>query len=415
MFSLERWHEILNGLGKNKLRTFLTGVSVASGIFILVILLGAGNGIQNGIQKQFQKDAENRILVYPGTTKKEYKGHGIGRRIQFRNKDYQSIATLLDDYIEYKSAIYSSWSQNVVYKKETGNYNTLGVYPDNQFIENASIVSGRFINQSDIDNYEKIAVIGQKVANDLFLNEEDPIGKYLKIQGVIYKVVGIFSDQGDEREENRIFLPITTSQQVYSAGDKINYMCFTLKRRDNFEQTVIDANQFTKKLEQFLKSKHNIAPDDNGAPFVYNVIEEAKNVFLVTSGVKIFFWFVGLCTIIAGVVGVGNIMLIIVKERTKEIGIRKALGASPFSIISSILHEAVFITVVAGFVGLILGLLVWEIVGPFIETDFFTRPEVDFTVTISTLILLIVSGAFAGFIPAYRAAKIQPIVALRDE
>jgi len=415
MFSLERWHEILDGLSKNKLRTFLTGVSVASGIFILVILLGAGNGIQNGIQKQFQKDAENRIVIYPGSTKKEHKGHGVGRRIQFRNNDYQLITTLLNDYIEYKSAVYSLWSQSVVYKKETGNYNTLGVYPDNQFIENASIVSGRFINQSDIDSCEKIAVIGQKVASDLFLNDEDPIGKRLKIQGAIYKVVGVFSDQGDERQENRIFLPITTAQQVYSAGDKISYMCFTLNRRDNFEQISADADQFTKKLEQLLKSRHNIAPDDNGALQVYNVIEQAKNTFMVISGVKMFFWFVGLCTIIAGVVGVGNIMLIIVKERTKEIGIRKALGASPFSIVSSILHEAVFITVVAGFVGLIFGLLVWEIVGPFIETDFFTRPEVDFNVTISTLILLVVSGVFAGFIPAYRAAKIQPIVALRDE
>jgi len=415
MFSLERWHEILDGLNKNKLRTFLTGVSVASGVFILVILLGAGNGIQNGIQKQFQKDAENRILVYPGTTKKEHNGHGIGRRIQFRDKDYQLISTLLDSYIEYKSAIYSSWSQSVVYKKETGNYNTLGVYPDNQFIENASIVSGRFINQSDIDNYEKIAVIGQKVASDLFLNDEDPIGKRLKIQETIYKVVGVFSDQGDERQENRIFLPITTAQRVYSVGDRITYLCFTLHKKDNFEQTAIEAEQFTKKLEQLLKPRHNIAPDDNGALQIYNVIEEAKNVFMVITGVKMFFWFVGLCTIIAGIVGVGNIMLIIVKERTKEIGIRKALGASPFSIISTILHEAVFINVIAGFVGLIFGLLVWEIIGPFIETDFFTRPEVDFNVTISTLILLVVSGAFAGFIPAYRAAKIRPIVALRDE
>jgi len=415
MFDLDRWHEILEELNKNKLRTFLTGISVASGIFILVILLGAGNGIQNGIQRQFQKDAENRIMVYSGITKKEHNGHGIGRRIQFHNKDYELIATLLDDYIEYKSAIYYAWSQNVVYKKETGNYRVSGVYPEYQFIENASITNGRFINQSDVEHYEKVAVIGQKVARDLFLNDEDPIGKELKIQETIYKVVGVYSDNGDEREESIIYTPITTNQRVYSAGDNVDYMCFTLNKRENFDQAVADADQFTKKLEQILKSRHNIAPDDNGAVQVYNVIEEAKNVFFVITGVKMFFWFVGLCTIIAGIVGVGNIMLIIVKERTKEIGIRKALGASPFSIISTILHEAVFITVIAGFVGLIFGLLVWEIIGPFIETDFFTRPEVNFNVTISTLILLVVSGAFAGFIPAYRAAKIRPIVALRDE
>ena len=415
MFSIERWHEIFEGLAKNKLRTFLTGVSVASGIFILVILLGAGKGIQNGIQNQFEQDATNRISIWPGVTQKEHNGLGIGRRIQLRNTDYEMATILLEDYIEYKSAIYSVWSGNIVYKKETGTYRVEGVHPDYQFIENASIANGRFINQSDINNYEKNVIIGQKVANDLFKNQEDPLGAELNVSGVIYKVVGVYTDPGGEREESRVFIPITTAQRAYSAGDRIRSMAFTLNKGVDFDQAVEESLDFTQKLENLLKTRHNIAPDDQGALYVNNSLEEAKNVYIITGGVQAFFWFVGICTIIAGVVGVGNIMLIIVKERTKEIGIRKALGASPFSIISMILQEAVFITVVAGFLGLLSGLLVWEVIGPFVEADFFTRPEVDFNVAVSKLVILVVAGALAGFIPAYRASRIRPIVALRGE
>lgn len=415
MFSIERWQEIFEGLSKNKLRTVLTGVSVASGIFILVILLGAGNGIQNGIQNQFERDAANRISVWPGITQKEYKGLGIGRNIQFRNTDYEIAIRLLSNYIEYKSAIYSVWSGNIVYKEETGTYRVDGVHPDYQFIENASISLGRFINHPDISNYEKTVVIGQKVANDLFKNKEDPLGKNINISGTIYKVVGVFTDPGGEREESRVFIPISTAQRTYSAGDKIRSMAFTLNKKAKFDDAVDESYEFSQQLESLLKSRHTIAPDDQGALHINNSLEQAKNIYIVTGGVQAFFWFVGICTIIAGVVGVGNIMLIIVKERTKEIGIRKALGASPFSIIGMVLQEAVFITVIAGFSGLIFGLILWEVIGPSVEADFFTRPEVDFNVAITTLIILIVAGAFAGFIPAYRAAKIRPIVALRGD
>lgn len=415
MFSIERWQEIFEGLAKNKLRTVLTGVSVASGIFILVILLGAGNGIQNGIQKQFEQDAVNRISVWAGVTQKEYKGLGVGRNVQLRNSDYEYTTRLFKDYIDRKSAVFSVWNGNIVYKEETGNYRVEGVHPDYQFIENASITKGRFINQNDISNFEKNIIIGQKVASDLFKKGENPLGKELNVSGMIYKVVGVYTDPGGEREESRVFIPIATAQKAYSAGDSIRSMAFTLRKGADFDNAVAESQAFTNELSTFLKARHNIAPDDEGALVINNSLEQAKNIYIVTGGVKAFFWFVGICTIIAGVVGVGNIMLIIVKERTKEIGIRKALGASPFSIITMILHEAVFITVIAGFSGLIAGLLVWELIGPYVEADFFTRPEVDFNVAITTLIILIVAGAFAGFVPAYKAAKIRPIVALRGE
>lgn len=415
MFNIERWQEIFEGFSKNKLRTFLTGISVASGIFILVILLGAGRGIQNGIQKQFEQDAVNRISIWPGVTQKEHKGLNAGRFIQFRDQDYQLILQNYSDMIDKKSAVYSVWSGNIVYKKETGNYRVEGVHPDYQFIENASMVKGRFVNYPDIDNYEKHVVIGQKVANDLFKNGEEPLGEELNISGIIYKVVGVYSDPGGEREESRVFIPITTAQKAYSAGDKIRSMAFTLKKEENFDKATENDLYFSAQVEQMLKSRHTVAPDDNGAMGIHSSLEDAKNVYMMTDGVQAFFWFVGVLTIIAGVVGIGNIMLIVVKERTKEIGIRKALGASPFSIISMIIQEAVFITFVSGFSGLIFGLLFWLGIGPFVEADFFTHPEVDFGIAVTTVFLLIIAGCMAGFIPAYRASQIKPIVALRDE
>jgi putative ABC transport system permease protein len=415
MFNIERWQEIFQAISKNKLRTFLTGVSVASGIFILVILLGAGRGIQNGIQNQFAKDATNKIEIYPGITQKEFKGLGIGRYTQFKNRDYDIVTQKFEDFIDNKSKIYSVWSGNIVYGKETGTYRVEGVNPNYQFIEMAGMKEGRFVNLSDIQNFEKVAVIGQKVASDLFKDKEVPLGKNINVSGSIYKVVGVFTDPGGEREESRVFIPVSTAQRAYSAGEDIRSMAFTMPKRDNFDQALAESENFSKQLDKILKERHDIAPDDESALNIQNSLEQAQKIYQLTDIIQAFFWFVGILTIIAGVVGVGNIMLIVVKERTKEIGIRKALGATPYSIIAMILHEAVFITLISGFIGLIFGLLLWAGIGPFIESDFFSHPEVDFNIAMTTVILLTVAGAFAGFVPAYKAAKIKPIVALRDE
>lgn len=415
MFNIERWQEIFEAIRKNKLRTFLTGVSVASGIFILVILLGAGRGIQNGIQNQFAQDATNKIQIYPGVTQKEFKGLGIGRETKFKNRDYDIVTQKFENYIDNKSKLYSVWSGNIVYGKETGTYRIEGVNPNYQFIENASVVQGRFINLNDIEHFEKVAVIGKKVATDLFKKEDQAVGKIINVSGTIYKVVGVYTDPGGEREESRAFIPISTAQRAYSAGEDIRSMAFTMPKRANFDQAVAESENFSKQLDKLLKERHDIAPDDESALNINNSLEEAKKIYMMTDMIQGFFWFVGILTIIAGVVGVGNIMLIVVKERTKEIGIRKALGATPYSIIAMILHEAVFITLISGFIGLILGLLLWAGIGPLVESDFFTHPEVDFNIALTTVILLTAAGAFAGFIPAYKAAKIKPIVALRDE
>lgn len=276
------------------------------------------------------------------------------------------------------------------------------------------MAAGRFVNANDIANSEKVAVIGQKISFDLFKNT-DPIGRQITVSGIPFKVVGVFTDPAGEREEARIYMPISTMQKVYGAADKVSDLFYTLTPTDDYDKALAESQAFSNQLATLLRSKNSVAPDDEGGIGIHNSVEDAKKFYDLNLYIRLFFWWVGICTIIAGVVGVSNIMLIIVKERTKEIGIRKALGASPISIIGMILHESIFITTIAGFVGLLLSLTLLEIVGPMIDSEFFINPQVDFNIAITTLILLIIAGAMAGFFPAYRAAKIKPIVALRDE
>lgn len=414
MFNIERWQEIFEAIAKNKMRTFLTGISVASGIFILVILLGAGRGLQNGIAKQFAHDADGVVWFWGGTTAKEYKGMNPGRHIQLRNGDFELSTQKFKKQIDKKSENFSLWNAIMTYGKETGDYQFQGVLPDHQYIENLSIVSGRFVNVNDLSQNRKVAIIGQKVKQDLF-KDKSPIGEQISINNIKFMVVGVFTDAGGEREEATAYLPITTAQQVFGGSDKINNLAFTLNKKDSYEEALADSKKFTEGIAQLLKGRNTVSPDDASAIGIFSSIENIKQFYDLNLYIRLFFWWVGICTIIAGVVGVSNIMLIIVKERTKEIGIRKALGASPISIVGMILHESIFITTIAGFIGLLSGLLLLELVGPQIKSDYFLNPSVDFGTALSTLLLLVFAGALAGFFPAYRAAKIKPIVALRDE
>lgn len=414
MFNIERWQEIFETIRKNKLRTFLTGLSVASGIFILVILLAIGQGMENGISEQFENDATNRISVWTGVTSESYKGLNPGRRIQLDNYDYELATTKNMDALEYKSGLYSIWSGLATYKGESGSYRVEGVHGDYQFLENETLTKGRYINQNDLNHYEKVAVIGYRVYQDLF-KDTKAIGEYIEITGIKFKVVGVYTDPGGEREETRIFIPLTTAQRVFNAGDKLRSVAFALHQSDNFEEALAASEAFTAQLESDLKQKHIVSPTDERAININNSLENAKRFYDLNAMIRAFFWGVGICTIIAGVVGVSNIMLIIVKERTKEIGIRKAIGAQPLSIIGMILHESIFVTAIAGFVGLISSLLLLEVAGPLIQSEYLKNPSVDFGVAITTVIILIVAGALAGFFPARRAANIKPIVALRDE
>lgn len=414
MFDIERWQEIFETLGKNKLQTFLTMVSVFSGVLILIILIGFSTGIQNGVRSEFEQDATNRIAVRPGITTKEYKGLNPGRRIQMHNSDFDEINTKYEDDIEYKTGIYNIWGGQTTYGKESGNYRIEGAYPDQQFIENASMAAGRFLNQDDLDESRKIAVIGNQVKRDLFKDKE-AVGENIKIFDINFKVVGVYTDPGGEREETRVFIPLPTAQKVFNGGDRIRSMAYTVNMSENFEEAVALSELLSESFERDLKSKYSVAPDDRSAFRVNNTLEEARKIYSLIDTISGVFWFIGLGTIIAGVVGVGNIMLIVVKERTKEIGVRKALGALPSSIIGMILQEAIFITSIAGFTGLFIGVIALNIASPFIDSDFIKFPRVDFVTSITIVLIIIFAGALAGYFPARRAANIKPIEALRDE
>jgi putative ABC transport system permease protein len=303
----------------------------------------------------------------------------------------------------------------VTYGKETLGYSVQGISPGYQFVENQYLSEGRYINQKDEQNTAKVVLISNKIKNEIVGKGEDPLQDYLDISGIKFKIVGIYGDHGGEREEDRIFIPLTTAQRVFNGANKIDNLSFTLEPVASFDEAVEQSMQFSLDIKTYLQEAHGVAPDDPSAVNVFNTLEEARRYFGLTGNIKLFFWFVGICTIIAGVVGVSNIMLIVVKERTREIGIRKALGAKPWSVVGMILHESIFITAISGFTGLIASMGLLELIGPNVEVDYIVNPSVNFNVALSTVFLLILAGAVAGFFPAWRAANIHTIDALRDE
>jgi len=415
MFNVESWQEIFETIRKNKLRTFLTAFSVFLGIFILVILMGFSNGIENGVTTQFESDATNKISIRTGITTKGYQGMNPGRNLQLRNGDYNNLNQKYQNNIEYKTATYSTWGGQVNYKTQQGSYRIEGANGDQQFIENQDMVSGRFLNEADLVQKNKVAIIGQQMKMDLF-KEEDPIGKMIMLNNnVNFQVVGVYTDPGGSREESRLFIPLTTAQQVFNAGQDIRSIAYTVKMEENFDKAVATSAAMSAAIEQELRSRFTVAPEDRSAIYVSNTLEEAEKIYGLIDTIRMVFWFIGIGTIIAGIVGVSNIMLIIVKERTKEIGIRKALGALPSQITGMILQEAIFITAISGLIGLLAGVFVLEALSPLVETDFLRYPKADLGTSLTTLAILIIAGALAGYIPARRAANIKPIEALRDE
>jgi putative ABC transport system permease protein len=408
MFDLDKWQEIFATIRKNKLRTFLTAFSVMWGIFMLVVLLGASQGLQHGVENMFSGSAVNSIWVSSGKTTLPYNGLKAGRQIKFTSEDYDLVLRSIDN-LEYTSARYSVWSAQVTYGKEFSAYPLRAVHPEHQFIAKSKIIKGRYLNNADLQQKRKVAVIGRDIANDLFKNTE-PVGEYMNIWGIPFKVIGVFEDVINEREMRWMFIPIDVGQQVFGAGDGIESFMVTTGTLP-LPATIEVADQ----IEFLLKQKHRIHPDDTGAINLRNNNVEFQNIGSILRSIKRFVWVIGIFTVIAGIVGVSNIMSIVVKERTKEIGIRKALGATPWSVVSLIIQESVFITAIAGYLGLLLGVLTIELLAQNIGDDtIFKNPEVDFNAAVTTLVILVFAGAFAGLFPALRAANIKPVTALKD-
>lgn len=410
MFDRDKWEEILHTIKKNKLRTFLTGFSVAWGIFMLIILLGSGNGLQNGIEYQFRDDATNSIFVYQGRTGKTLHGLNKGRQIHLDMEDYEWIKQNMAN-IDNASARYNIYGNNKIsYKNEYGDFDIRTVHPDYANIEKTLPIKGRFVNEIDISQKRKVACIGKEVESVLFKGEE-PIGKHIKINGISFKVVGVFDDEGGERELRRLYLPITTAQQIFSRDNKVNTLVFTTD-----DVSAEESKLMVQALRGNLAKKHHFHVEDENAVYINNNVERYKQFQDVFAAIDLFIWIIGIGTIIAGIVGVSNIMIILVKERTLEIGIRKAIGATPASIIGLILMESVLITTFAGYIGLVLGVGILNLISNTVTAnDFFMNPQVDIGIALSATLLLIISGMIAGLFPARKAAKIKPIVALRDE
>ena len=409
MFNRDRWQEIFETIRKNKLRTFLSGFTVALGIFIFIILFGFGNGLKNTFKEFFLEDATNTIFLFPGRTSEPYQGFKANRRIEFDNSDLADIKENFPFFLEYITPRISR-SAVVKYKNEFDNYSTRGVGPAHQFAEKTIIMKGRYINTSDIKNKTKYAVIGRLVARDLF-KKEDPIGKFIDIGNSVFKVVGVFQDDGGDNEERFIYIPYTTRQLLEKSNDKIDQIILAFKPQLGHAGSL----GFEKKLRTFLKQKKSIAPSDANGIYIRNVADDLKRNQSFASVLQIIVTFVGLGTLIAGIIGISNIMVFVVKERTKELGIRKALGATPKSVIQMILQESIFITTLSGFIGMLIGVLILDNLGETLEDFFIKNPFIDLSTAIGSTLVLIIFGAIAGYIPAKRAASIKPIVALRDE
>jgi len=409
MFSRDRWREIFETISKNKLRTFLSGFTVALGIFIFIILFGLSNGLKNTFKEFFLDDASNAIFLYPGKTSMPYKGFKANRRIEFENEDLEDIKQNFPMFTEYVTPRISR-SALTRYKNESNSYTTRGVAPGHQFIGKTLLMKGRYINERDLENKTKVAVIGRMVAKDLFKTEE-PIGKYIDIGSTAFKVVGVFQDDGGDREERYIYLPYTTRQLLEKGNDKVDQLIVTFPK----EMGHAGAIAFETSLKRYFKDKKSIDPRDPNGIYFQNLTYDLKQSQQFAVVLQLIVSFVGLGTLIAGIIGISNIMVFIVKERTKELGIRKALGATPRSVIQMILQESVFITTISGYLGLFLGIIVLKNIGLKLEDYFIKDPFIDFSTALAATVVLVIFGAVAGFIPAKRASSIKPIVALRDE
>lgn len=415
---LEKLKEIYQTLSKNKLRTALTAFGVFWGIFMLIIMLGSGHGLENGVTESFGGTAKNAVYMWTQQTSIAYKGLPRGRTFDFKVEDVQAIKDNVPELAVIAPAAQLGGyrgENNVSRGKFTGAFTVRGDYPETKLIQTFKIIAGRFLNELDINEKRKVCVIAPRVAEILFPKNEEPINKYIQINGIYFKVIGTLKadNSGDDVQEKlqTIYIPFTTFQNAFNFGGKIGW--FTLTAKPAYSASLVEE-----KIKILLKNRHKISPKDDRAIGTWNSEKEFKKLMGLFRGIEVLVWIVGIGTLLAGVIGVSNIMLIIVKERTKEIGVRRAIGASPMNIMSQVIAESILLTSVAGYLGLVCGVFTLEAVSAALkgqETGMFQNPSVDIIIALKALVILIISGALAGIIPAQKAVNISPVEALRTE
>ena len=410
MFDLDRWREIFQSINKNKLRSVMSGFTVAFAILLFTLLFGIVSGLKNTFEGAFVDNAVNSMIVRVWKTTKPFKGLQSGRRIQLENPDYEYLADKYDSKIDLMTAkIFKNFS--ISYNNKQDNYSVTAVHPDHQFLEKTIIDEGRYINQLDINESSKVIVIGRLIKSDLF-GEKPALGKRVNVGGISYKVIGIFSDDGGDNEERVAYIPVTTAQKLYGNNDYLSQIRIGYNQDLNLDEAIAFGNL----IERDMRSKLDIHPDDQSALSVRNMAEGRKGVDVFMIALFFIVVFVGSGTLIAGIIGISNIMIFVIKERTKEFGIRKALGAKPSSIVGMVVQESVLITTIAGYLGLTLGTYILSLIGNNLEKDYFIKdPSVSQGLVIGATIVLIISGLIAALVPARKASQIKPVVALRAD
>jgi putative ABC transport system permease protein len=416
MFDLDKWSEIWATVKKHKLRTLLTCFGVFWGIFMLVVMLGASRGFENGVKSTLDI-AANSVFFWSNKTSEPYKGLKPGRFIRFVNEDVDALRNEIPELgtIAPRNILEGSFS--VTRKNKSAAFEVFGDYPDWYKVKPMTILEGRFINDKDLNERRKVVIIGEQVQKELFAKDESPIGKYISVRGIYFQVVGLFRTKGRGedimQDAKTIHMPHKTMQTCFNQGNRIYWFAFLPK--PGIASSVVEQ-----RVKEVMAERHFVAPNDLKAFGSANVEEQFNKIQGLFDGIAGFSWVVSIGTILSGIIGVSNIMLIVVKERTKEIGVRKALGATPMSIISLIIQESIVITAVAGYMGLLLGVGLVEGINQLLkafnaEGEFFANPEVNLNVAITSLVMLVVVGALAGLIPATKAAAVNPVVALKDE
>ena len=417
MFDLDRWTEIWVTITRNKTRSLLTCFGVFWGILMLVILLGSGRGMQNGIMRSVNGFATNSAFFFADRTSESYKGFNKGRQWDMRNRDVESIRREVKELSAISPIIWGNSSdKNIVYGMMSGTFNVKGVHPDYFQIETQKLFHGRLLNEVDERERRKVCLIGTKVKEVRF-KEADPCGSYIRVNGIYYQVVGVVQQRASGvniggRSEECVFLPFSTMQQTLNQGDIIHFLCVAAKPD-------VQMLPVINKIKSIIKEQNFISPTDPQAVSAINLaaqFETFNNAFL---GIDILIWIVGVGTLLAGIIGVSNIMMVTVKERTKEIGVRRALGAKPWNIISQIMSESLLITAMAGLMGLTVGVflldMVDQLIGDPVGETMLLHPAVSIQVALAATSILLLAGLLAGLIPAWRAMQIKAIDAIREE